>query len=381
MGSAQSREANFIVQCSSGNLEAVRLIWKELSYDPLANINAHLPDGDFALQLAAVNGHLPIVEFLVEDANCNVDECDEHGLTALMCAIRAGHTDIARYLILDGQANVELADETGCTALMVAAQVGQNETVRLLLQVGAEIDRSDSEGNTALMYSITSQINSTLASVSNTAREDIITQLLLAGADPSIRNISHLTVWDVQRSIGSKASLALMRTAIRKRYRERQQAVFETILCIYKFEGDTVDENRDQFISVAVNTIMEYDNSQQVPAFIIESMTPSNSSRRSSLDSTAILYARQLPISTNEVGYSLISPTADIRDDISNDTVIELGKLDIVTSPSSPSESSRGHLLMHTLPNDSSSMSNLYRESQNHLNRELTSLEIAQNQV
>lgn len=377
MGATQSNEENFIVQCSSGNLEAVQMLWKELNpqqngnkmetigVSPV-NINAHLPDGDFALQLAAVNGHLPIVEFLVEEANCNVDECDVHGLTALMCAIRAGYVDVARYLILDGQADVDLADETGCTALMIAAQVNQNETVRLLLQARAKVDQCDLEGNTALMYATTPQTNSTSPSSSISAREDIITRLLLAGADPSIKNASRLTVWDVQRSVGSKDTLAMMRTAIRKRSRERQKVVFDTILNIYSLYGDPADEKMDHFIAVAVNSIMEYDNHQQVPTFIIESMTPTNSSRRSSVDPTAaLLYRRQASISTNDVGYSLIPPASDTQPtlgDLSNDTVIEMGKMDISSYPSSPSGSSpHEQLLNHYQPNISSSMSYLFQ--------------------
>ena len=57
-------------------------------------------------------------------------------------------------LLLENGADLERADNEGSTALMHAAGGGHAKAAKLLLENGADLGRADNEGWTALMYSV-----------------------------------------------------------------------------------------------------------------------------------------------------------------------------------------------------------------------------------
>ena len=59
-----------------------------------------------------------------------------------------GHLEVAR-LLCEAGADKEKADETGATALMTASVKGHLEVVRLLCKVGADKDKANETGATA----------------------------------------------------------------------------------------------------------------------------------------------------------------------------------------------------------------------------------------
>ena len=72
--------------------------------------------GRTALMLAAVNGHVDIVNALAGMHSANVEAADEHGKTALMLAAYNGHTEIVNALDTHGaNAKLMLAAENGHT--------------------------------------------------------------------------------------------------------------------------------------------------------------------------------------------------------------------------------------------------------------------------
>jgi len=57
-------------------------------------------------------------------------------------------------VLLEHEADVEGVNRMGQTGLMIAAMKGSDKLVGLLLSSGADINRQDCKGNTALHYSI-----------------------------------------------------------------------------------------------------------------------------------------------------------------------------------------------------------------------------------
>lgn len=95
----------------------------------------------------ALAGDLTTVRSLVERGN-SVDTSDPDGSTLLMLAAREGHVQIVEYL-LGLKAEINRRNKFGDTALMAASIKGRLETVRALLAHGAELNP---QGWTALHY-------------------------------------------------------------------------------------------------------------------------------------------------------------------------------------------------------------------------------------
>ncbi|RKP02221.1 hypothetical protein CXG81DRAFT_4893, partial [Caulochytrium protostelioides] len=91
-----------------------------------------------ALHVAAAQGHLPLVAYLVAVAQTPVDVEDGRGTTPLMRAVQGGHDAIVAYL-LDHGARLEARDRAGETALHKAVTAQQVAVVDQLLRRGADL--------------------------------------------------------------------------------------------------------------------------------------------------------------------------------------------------------------------------------------------------
>ncbi|GMH35603.1 hypothetical protein BSKO_03471 [Bryopsis sp. KO-2023] len=140
-----------------------------------SNIDAQDSDGRSSLHFAAANGRLNVAKILVE-AGAKVDLKDEIGTTPLMSAAFLGEVDVAMFLLESGaDVNAELF--LGFTSLMGAASISGNpDMVGLLLDNGAEKDRQDNVGATALIYAV------------RAGNEEVVEVLIKAGADTGIEN-------------------------------------------------------------------------------------------------------------------------------------------------------------------------------------------------
>ncbi len=127
---------------------------------------------------AAYAGDLGEVKSLV-NARADLDQPQESGWTAVMWAAAKGRYDIAEYLLANG-ANPNKADAKGTTALHLASNqaTSQVEIVRLLLAHKAAVNAKDQDGNTPLLLA------------QNPA---IIEALVGAGADVNAANKEGLT--------------------------------------------------------------------------------------------------------------------------------------------------------------------------------------------
>lgn len=123
-------------------IEAKDVLAVEKSIGDGANIHAK---DEAALRLAARNGHIDIVKFLVaQGADIHADDDD-----ALRVAAEFGQLDIVRYLVDQG-ADVHARDDF---ALRWAASKGHLDIVKFLVRKGADIHAEGENGDIPCAFS------------------------------------------------------------------------------------------------------------------------------------------------------------------------------------------------------------------------------------
>lgn len=146
------------------------------------------------LHWAAQDGDVEIAELLIRHG-ADVNMIDDGGQTPLQIASAAGYVDFAR-LLLENHADVNLGVED--TPLILASSYGKEDTVKLLIQYGAEIDKKDYDGRTALFYAKAhkqKEIQKIL--IKSGARTDIIDKYGISLADLDRKEIRKKVVWDL----------------------------------------------------------------------------------------------------------------------------------------------------------------------------------------
>ena len=152
-----------------------------------------------ALLHAAAFGDLASLnKLLKQGASPNARAKDRTGRTALILAAISGHVDIVEALLNNG-AGVDDRDKTGHTALNWAAMRGRTQVVTTLLNKGADINTQDNGGVSPLLYAVgTHNIAMLRLLVANDAdlevesRENKMTPLLLAIETNDIESLSIL---------------------------------------------------------------------------------------------------------------------------------------------------------------------------------------------
>jgi len=154
--------AALFIASKRGNLEMVKFL-----VDVGADVNAFdmnsfktRETGWTALVYAAVNDHMEVVRYFVEELEMDVDQRDGLGCTALMNTSHFRKTDYEKnyemieYLILQG-ADVNAASDNGSTAFLGTAVSGRIDVARMLLQNGAKPDaRTTDYGDTAIYRTV-----------------------------------------------------------------------------------------------------------------------------------------------------------------------------------------------------------------------------------
>lgn len=109
-------------------------------------------DGRTLLHCACASGCLPAAELFVRQ--CDINDHDEAGWTALHSAASAGHVAVVKWLL--GQPSIQLnaATETGGTPLHYASAKGHEVIVRALVNKGADVNLTDGNGHTPLMKAV-----------------------------------------------------------------------------------------------------------------------------------------------------------------------------------------------------------------------------------
>jgi uncharacterized protein len=116
---------------------------------PKTRVDVRNPQDESPLMLAALRGQLDLVKKLVErDADVN-----KTGWTPLHYAATGGHVPVIEYL-LDNSAYIDAESPNGTTPLMMAAMYGSPEAVKHLIQAGADLQVKNGANMTALDFAL-----------------------------------------------------------------------------------------------------------------------------------------------------------------------------------------------------------------------------------
>ena len=201
---AQSTGEMVLMTCArTGSLTAVRLLL-EKGADPTGRETRW---EQTALMWALASGHSQVARTLIEQ-DANINARSSGGFTPLLFATQQNDLDSVRLLLAKG-ANLNHATEEYGNALTVASASGHEALGLFLLEQGAEPDRPDAHGVTALHYTMAqglSLINSLnydpAYRVVPPSMHDLAKALLAKGADPNARIVSRLRLGPDDPSTG-----------------------------------------------------------------------------------------------------------------------------------------------------------------------------------
>lgn len=150
-------ETTFWDAARIGDVAAVRVLLAQGVHPDVRDMR-EVPWDVTALMHAAENGHLPVVEMLLEagaDVNAKdkgIPSVEPGGYTSLLRAVRNGHVRIARVLL---KAGAKANDRgPGFYPMSAAAARGSPELINLLLRHGADLNSSDEDERTPLIEAV-----------------------------------------------------------------------------------------------------------------------------------------------------------------------------------------------------------------------------------
>jgi uncharacterized protein len=118
-----------------------------------ADVNAPQPDGTTALHWAARWNDLDMADALIR-AGANVKAANRFGATPLFLACTNGSAPMVDKLLKAGDDPNASISEMGDTVLMLAARTGKPDALQVLLDHGADVNKTNIEGQTALMWAV-----------------------------------------------------------------------------------------------------------------------------------------------------------------------------------------------------------------------------------
>lgn len=143
-----------------------------------AAVNAPDKDQRTPLLLATHANAIAAAGALIE-AGANVNAKDRIADTPFLYAAAEGRLEILRLILATGKANLSDTNRYGGTGLIPAAHHGHPEVVRELLKTKIAVDHVNRLGWTALLETI-------ILSDGGTIHQDILAQLIGAGADVNL---------------------------------------------------------------------------------------------------------------------------------------------------------------------------------------------------
>ena len=162
--------------------------------------------GKTVLFFAATNEKEKAVKCLLNYSNIHIDRQSINGYTALMAAAKFNNCPIIK-LLIDRGADINKVNFVGQTALITAADYGAADAVKCLLEYpGIHINQQNFRGSTALTMAIFDR------------NIPIIELLIDAGADPEIANDNGFTLLQIAQETNNQKIIDLIQNAINKKH-------------------------------------------------------------------------------------------------------------------------------------------------------------------
>ncbi|XP_076055729.1 protein fem-1 homolog C isoform X2 [Oratosquilla oratoria] len=141
-----------------GKLRRLKLFLDHRSRSEVVLLVGARTNGATPLVMAAKNGHIACVEYLVERCNADLEQVGSvvfdgetiDGAPPLWCAAAAGHLEVVSYLLARG-ANVNATTKTNSTPLRAACFDGHFDIVKYLVEHNSDIEVANRHGHTCLM--------------------------------------------------------------------------------------------------------------------------------------------------------------------------------------------------------------------------------------
>jgi uncharacterized protein len=162
---------------------------------------------DQRLVAAAKANNLALAAELIQ-AGGNVNAKDPIQDSAFLYAGAEGLNDLLQLTLAHG-ADVASTNRFGGTALIPASEHGHVETVRILIAAGVPVNHVNNLGWTALQEAI-------LLNNGGPRQQQVVRQLLAAGADPGIRDPQGRTALENAERLGFGEIAALIRGGLPK---------------------------------------------------------------------------------------------------------------------------------------------------------------------
>ena len=166
-----------------------------------ANVNAGDRQGKTALSFAAQAGFTDVCVFLVE-SGADVNVRDALKGNPLLWASGLGNAKTVEFLLSKG-ADPKIIDVNGMSALLWATNIGSPETVELLIAAGCDPNLVDNQTADSALHRAARRATSAKS----------IELLLLANANPNVRNKVGMTPLHAAASSGTAEKLQLLLSA------------------------------------------------------------------------------------------------------------------------------------------------------------------------
>merc|ERR1719367_367422 len=109
-------------------------------------------NGAHAAEAAALEGHLEVLKYLIQEEPQVVDLKGFNGRTPLIRAARNGHLNIVKFLLSHQEVDIDSQANSGGSSLMAASLYNHTEVVEFLVQKGANIKLKNKRGSHAAYY-------------------------------------------------------------------------------------------------------------------------------------------------------------------------------------------------------------------------------------
>ena len=134
--------------CKCGSVDLIDVLLSDFHLDPSSLLDHQ---GNQAIHIAALGGHMEVIVLLVKKYKCPIDSRGFKKRSLLHLALAMGHTSTAKTLIEVFHLSLHCVDKDGNTPLHLSSLVGRLKSVRFLLyEYHAPVHVRNKAGKTAL---------------------------------------------------------------------------------------------------------------------------------------------------------------------------------------------------------------------------------------